>query len=112
MNEDRAARHRAGHRRYSHPSTSAGRSGSPAGTLPAIALGILTASGQLKSEVIDSFVVVGELALDGTLRSHGGRYEEMVPMLISHPLNSAYKMKASRDPRNFDIFDFTVNGTH
>jgi phosphonoacetate hydrolase len=51
-------------------------------------------------------------ALDGTLRSHGGRYEEMVPMIISHPLNAAYKMKAAGDPRNFDIFDFTVNGTH
>jgi phosphonoacetate hydrolase len=31
-------------------------------------------------------------ALDGSLRSHGGRYEEMVPMIISHPLNTAYKM--------------------
>ncbi len=51
-------------------------------------------------------------ALDGTLRSHGGRYEEMVPMIISHPLNAAYKMKASADPRNFDIFDFTINGTN
>jgi len=50
-------------------------------------------------------------ALDGTLRSHGGRYEEMVPMVISHPLNAAYKMKAAGDPRNFDIFDFTINGT-
>jgi magnesium chelatase family protein len=37
-----------------------------------IALGILTASGQLKSDVIDKFVVLGELALDGTLRPvHG-----------------------------------------
>lgn len=51
-------------------------------------------------------------ALDGTLRSHGGRYEEMVPMIISHPLTSEYRIKASGDPRNFDIFDFTVNGTH
>jgi phosphonoacetate hydrolase len=51
-------------------------------------------------------------ALDGTLRSHGGRYEEMVPMIISHPLNSKYKMKAAGDPRNFDIFDFTINGTN
>jgi phosphonoacetate hydrolase len=50
-------------------------------------------------------------ALDGTLRSHGGRYEEMVPMILSHPLKQEYKMKATRDPRNFDIFDFTVNGT-
>lgn len=51
-------------------------------------------------------------ALDGTLRSHGGRYEEMVPLVISHPLNKAYQMKASGDPRNFDVFDFTINGTH
>jgi phosphonoacetate hydrolase len=51
-------------------------------------------------------------ALDSTLRSHGGRYEEMVPMIISHPLNNEYKMKASCDPRNFDIFDFTINGTN
>ena len=64
-------------------------------------------------------VVVGKTAadhdlkaLDGTLRSHGGRYEEMVPLLISHPLNKAYKMKAAGDPRNFDVFDFAVNGTN
>ncbi len=50
-------------------------------------------------------------ALDGTLRSHGGRYEEMVPMVISDPLNDEYKRKAMGDPRNFDIFDFTLNGT-
>ena len=64
-------------------------------------------------------VVVGKTAadhdlkaLDGTLRSHGGRYEEMVPLLISHPLNEAYKMKAAGDPRNFDVFDFAINGTN
>jgi len=51
-------------------------------------------------------------ALDGTLRSHGGRYEEMVPFIISHPLNSQYRMRAGGDPRNFDIFDFTINGTN
>ncbi|MFT3946607.1 MAG: phosphonoacetate hydrolase [Agriterribacter sp.] len=51
-------------------------------------------------------------ALDGTLRSHGGRYEEMVPLIISHPINKRYQMKASGDPRNFDVFDFTINGTN
>lgn len=50
-------------------------------------------------------------ALDGTLRSHGGRYEEMVPFIISHPLNKKYRMRAGGDPRNFDVFDFTINGT-
>jgi len=46
-------------------------------------------------------------ALDGTLRSHGGRYEEMVPFIISHPLNKAVSNESGGDPRNFDIFDFT-----
>jgi phosphonoacetate hydrolase len=48
--------------------------------------------------------------LEGSLRSHGGRYEEMVPMLLSEPLNDEYRAKASEDPRNFDIFDFVCNG--
>jgi phosphonoacetate hydrolase len=51
-------------------------------------------------------------ALDGTLRSHGGRYEEMVSMILSHPLNKIYRMKAAGDPRNFHIFDFVINGTN
>ena len=48
--------------------------------------------------------------LEGTLRSHGGRYEEMVPFLISKPLNNKYAALAKCDPRNFDIFDFVCNG--
>jgi phosphonoacetate hydrolase len=49
--------------------------------------------------------------LEGTLRSHGGRYEEMVPMVISEPLNETYRTRAAGDPRNFDIFESTCNGT-
>ena len=49
--------------------------------------------------------------IEGGLRSHGGRYEEMVPFILSEPLKSDYAAKAARDPRNFDIFDFTCNGT-
>lgn len=48
--------------------------------------------------------------LEGTLRSHGGRYEEMVPFLVSKPLNNKYEALAKGDPRNFDIFDFVCNG--
>ena len=50
-------------------------------------------------------------ALHGGLRSHGGRYEEMVPFILSHPLKPDYAARAMADVRNFDIFDFTVNGT-
>lgn len=50
-------------------------------------------------------------ALHGGLRSHGGRYEEMVPLLFSQPLKPAYRARAMADVRNFDLFDFTCNGT-
>ena len=49
-------------------------------------------------------------ALESGLRSHGGRYEEMVPLVISKPLTAEYKRKAEGDPRNFDSFDFLLNG--
>jgi phosphonoacetate hydrolase len=48
--------------------------------------------------------------LENRLRSHGGRYEEMVPMILSEQLTDAYTTKAAGDPRNFDIFDFVCNG--
>lgn len=47
--------------------------------------------------------------LNGSLRSHGGRYEEMVPMLLSERLQGTHAQMASQDPRNFDIFDFTCH---
>jgi phosphonoacetate hydrolase len=49
-------------------------------------------------------------AIEGGLRSHGGRYEEMVPFLLSEPLTPEYARRATADPRNFDIFDFACNG--
>jgi phosphonoacetate hydrolase len=50
-------------------------------------------------------------ALDAPLRSHGGRYEEMVPFIISEPLNPEYRSRANGDLRNFDLFEFLTNGT-
>jgi phosphonoacetate hydrolase len=44
------------------------------------------------------------------LRSHGGRYEEMVPFLFSAPLKKEYAQRAKGDVRNFDVFDFVCNG--
>ena len=45
------------------------------------------------------------------LRSHGGRYEEMVPFILSQALKPEYAAKAKGDPRNFELFDFLCNGT-
>jgi phosphonoacetate hydrolase len=44
------------------------------------------------------------------LRSHGGRGEQRVPFLLSHPLHAPYREKAAARLRNFDIFDFALNG--
>lgn len=45
------------------------------------------------------------------LRSHGGRYEEMVPFLVSEPLPPGRIRKAAGDLRNFDLFDFVCHAS-
>jgi len=45
------------------------------------------------------------------LRSHGGLSEQPVPFMLSRPLNADYRAIAnSRRLRNFDIFEFALNG--
>jgi phosphonoacetate hydrolase len=48
--------------------------------------------------------------LKSGLRSHGGRYEEMVPFILSERLSAHYAAESTGDVRNFDIFEFTCNG--
>jgi phosphonoacetate hydrolase len=43
------------------------------------------------------------------LRSHGGVTEQPVPFILSHPLNAEYAAR-SGTLRNFDIFEFALNG--
>jgi phosphonoacetate hydrolase len=52
-------------------------------------------------------------ALQGhRLRSHGGAGEQTVPFLLSAPLTQDYAaLSRSRRLRNFDIFEFALNGT-
>ncbi len=45
------------------------------------------------------------------LRSHGGRSEQAVPFVLSHPLGDDYRRQAeARRLRNFDIFEFALTG--
>jgi phosphonoacetate hydrolase len=45
------------------------------------------------------------------LRSHGGLGEQRVPFILSRPLALAYRHRAETGRlRNFDIFDFALNG--
>ena len=45
------------------------------------------------------------------LRSHGGLGEQCVPFILSRPLTAAYRERAQTCRlRNFDIFDYALNG--
>ncbi len=45
------------------------------------------------------------------LRSHGGMGEQRVPFILSRPLTPEYRRRAAAGGlRNFDIFDFVLNG--
>ena len=45
------------------------------------------------------------------LRSHGGEGEQQVPFILSHSLTPEYRRRAETTRlRNFDIFDFALNG--
>ncbi|RZI61333.1 MAG: phosphonoacetate hydrolase, partial [Zymomonas sp.] len=47
----------------------------------------------------------------GRLRSHGGLSEQQVPLLLSAPLTPAYALRARHgDVRNFDLYDYLLNG--
>jgi phosphonoacetate hydrolase len=48
--------------------------------------------------------------LDGGLRSHGGLTEQEVPFVLNKPLNSTYSQRLAPGLRNFDLFEFALNG--
>ncbi|HEX3756091.1 MAG TPA: phosphonoacetate hydrolase [Rhizomicrobium sp.] len=66
-----------------------------------------------RNTVIGSAAALHDLSgLKGRrLRSHGGLWEQHMPFLVSAPLNASYRAKAKRgDIRNFDMFDYVLNG--
>jgi phosphonoacetate hydrolase len=48
--------------------------------------------------------------LDGGLRSHGGLAEQDVPFVLNTPLTMSYRQRLASPQRNFDLFDFALNG--
>jgi phosphonoacetate hydrolase len=48
--------------------------------------------------------------LEGGLRSHGGLAEQEVPFVLNKPLNPTYSRQLSPALRNFDLFEFALNG--
>ena len=48
--------------------------------------------------------------LQGRLRSHGGRYEEMVPLMLSMSPSSDQLRRRQGDPRSFDLYKYLCAG--
>lgn len=48
--------------------------------------------------------------LAGPLRSHGGRHEQIVPIIVSHPLSPSYAARHAAGAENRDIHDLVLNG--
>jgi phosphonoacetate hydrolase len=48
--------------------------------------------------------------LRGPLRSHGGRHEQIVPIVVSHPLSPTYAQRLEIGVMNSDIHDLLLNG--
>ncbi len=44
------------------------------------------------------------------LRSHGGRHEQLVPIIVSHPLSDHHAMLLRTTARNSDLHDLLLNG--
>jgi len=52
-----------------------------------------------------------DLALvENNLRSHGGRHEQIVPIIVSHPLSDRYAARYQAGARNSDLHDLLLNG--
>ena len=48
--------------------------------------------------------------LTGALRSHGGRHEQLVPIIVSHALSEPYASWHRRGASNADVHDLLLNG--
>lgn len=44
------------------------------------------------------------------LRSHGGRHEQIIPLIVSHPLSPRYAAWHAAGVRNSDLHDLLLNG--
>jgi phosphonoacetate hydrolase len=49
-------------------------------------------------------------AVSSGLRSHGGRHEQIVPIIVSEPLVEPYATRLRQGVRNFDLHDLLLNG--
>lgn len=77
---------------------------------PADRIGDLSVAADARTALGKSAAKHDLSVLAGPLRSHGGRHEQIVPIIVSHPLTPIYAARHRAGVENRDIHDLILNG--
>jgi phosphonoacetate hydrolase len=77
---------------------------------PADRIGDLSVTADAETAVGKSRAKHDLSALGAGLRSHGGRHEQLVPIILSRPLREPYRTRHAAGATNADIHDLILNG--
>ena len=77
---------------------------------PADRIGDLSVASDARTALGKSAAKHDLSVLAGPLRSHGGRHEQIVPIMVSHPLTPALAARHRAGVENRDIHDLVLNG--
>jgi phosphonoacetate hydrolase len=78
---------------------------------PADRIGDLSVSSDARTALGKSRAAHDLSLVDTGLRSHGGRHEQLVPLVVSQPLSAPYAARLRAGLRNSDLHDLLLNGT-
>jgi phosphonoacetate hydrolase len=77
---------------------------------PADRIGDLSVASDARTALGKSRAAHDLSAVASGLRSHGGRHEQIVPIVVSHPLTERYAARLAAGARNSDLHDLVLNG--
>jgi phosphonoacetate hydrolase len=78
--------------------------------LPADRIGDLSVAADADTALGQSAAKHDLSLVAGGLRSHGGRHEQIVPIIVSQPLLPAYAARHRHGVSNSDVHDLLLNG--
>jgi phosphonoacetate hydrolase len=77
---------------------------------PADRIGDLSVASDARTALGKSAAKHDLAAVASGLRSHGGRHEQIIPIIVSHPLSPSYAAWHRSGVSNMDIHDLVLNG--
>ncbi len=77
---------------------------------PADRIGDLSVASDARTALGKSRAAHDLSLVESGLRSHGGRHEQIVPLIVSHPLSERYAARLAVGARNSDLHDLVLNG--